>query len=138
MSLDRAALVDLLVEQDPNLFRPEAEDRADQILGLEKPLDLDDPRDENAVADAIVRLKGKDGFLPLSEKYPWRFPQIPPGRCGARNPAVETVSCDLLAGHAGQHESVIWPTAGDFQPGAILKPSRAYWDPVPDPITRND
>lgn len=35
-------------------------------------LDLRNPNTENAVADAIVRFREAEGFVPLRDRYPWR------------------------------------------------------------------
>lgn len=86
-----------------------AEVRRETLAGL----DLNDPEVENYVADAIQRLH-PDGWVPLSRRYPWRFPEA--GRCGAQNPyGPPQLSCDLRAGHTGQHETP-W------------REGRAYWE----------
>lgn len=110
-------------------------------------LDLNDPEVENFVADAIVRLAPEGAYVKLSTRYPWRFseptagrqstdllqpllrlaallddgslvPGPPPGRCGAENPyGPPQLSCDLRAGHTGQHETP-W------------REGRAYWEQI--------
>jgi hypothetical protein len=76
--IDVEALEKLLRECDVN----GPEDVARMVLDLEHldPIDLNSPVDENRVADAIVALAPEGAYVPLSQRYPWRFSEPTAGR----------------------------------------------------------
>jgi hypothetical protein len=53
---------------------------AARILALQAPLDLNDPATENTVAEAIARLAPEGAYVPLSQRYPWRFSEPTAGQ----------------------------------------------------------